>query len=589
MKKNLKICFLPPTKRMSSYSDYSSFESDSDFEEDRVNGPTEFRTENGAVTLGTTRDARVDLFYKTIRGLSETKLRGYLRDSWALSPQDTLRLIFFIRDIRGKGQGEKKLFDQCFKWMMDTHPEAVRHSSKHIPFYACYKDWLEIFLGTRYEKSMLKAFTKQLRADAVLVRSTFPEEPDVSEEVGETKKDETVGSEKTKKRTSVCSYIWGSSKVQNENGKEEQVSKDPDTPDRTEHVAISLAWKWAPTENTHYDKGKYRGTVTKLSKILGMSKKEYRQTCTLMRAHLGVVEGFMCGKKWDEIDFSKVPSRAMHIYKKAYAKHQPERFGKFLEDVTKGEAKMNTGTLQPHEIVGQYFTGGGYFHSLGAEERADVEAQWVSFVKGLEKAGVSFDQSIAVVDTSGSMSMNDGLPRKVAYSLGLVLAHFCKGPFHNKWIEFSANAKFHKFPEGSLHAKLSSIQEIIQNTNLQSVFDLILDTYTIFDVPEDKQIKRIFIFTDGQWDQMTSHSDLTNFQAVEQKYTAAGYKRPQLIFWNVRANTIDFPTEHDTPDTALVSGFSSDLLRLFLDGGDLNPLSLVLKAINDERYERVTL
>ncbi len=580
---------------MSSYSDYSSFESDSDFEEDRVNGPTEFRTENGAVTLGTTRDARVDLFYKTIRGLSETKLREYLRDSWALSPQDTLRLIFFIRDIRGKGKGEKKIFQQSFSWLMDTHPEAVRHSSKHIPFYGCYKDWMEIFLGTRYEKSMLKAFAKQLKDDAVLVRSTFSEDPEV-DEIGETKEDETVGSDKAKtvtkkKRKGLWTYIWGSSKVQSDKGKEEQspegTEKDPDTP-RTEHVSISLAWKWAPTENTHYDKGKYKGTVGKLCTYLGMSKKEYRKTCTLMRAHLGVVEGFMCGKKWDEIDFSKVPSRAMHIYKKAYAKHQPERFDKFLEDVTKGEAKMNTGTLHPHEIVGQYFSG-GYCGGCGVEKKKDVEAQWVSFVKGLEKAGVSFDQSIAVVDTSRSMTMSDGLPRKVAYSLGLVLAHFCKGPFHNKWIEFSESAKFHKFPEGSLHAKLSSIQAIVQSTNLQSVFDLILNTYTIFDVPENKQIKRIFIFTDGQWDQMTSNSSLTNFQAVEQKYAAAGYKRPQLIFWNVRANTIDFPTEHDTPDTALVSGFSSDLLGLFLDGGDLNPLILVLKAINDERYERITL
>ena len=570
LKKNLKNWLFHPTK-MSSYSDYSSFESDSDFEEDRVNSPTEFRTENGALSLGTTHDARVDLFYKTIRGISETKLHEYLRDSWAQSPQDTLRLIFFIRDIRGKGKGEKKIFQQAFRWLMVNHPDAVRHAAKHIPFYACYKDWLEIFLGTRYEKSMLKSLAKQLRADAALVQATFPDK-------GEVDNDEITNEKVHKKRKGLWSYIWGSSK--SSKGKEEGTDQPQTDP---KHVSVSLAWKWAPTENTHYDKGKYIGTVGKLCKIMNISKRDYRKTCTLMRAHLGVVEGFMCGKKWDEIDFSKVPSRAMHIYKKAYAKHQPERFGEFLTAVTKGEAKMNTAMLQPHEIIAPYR---GYGPG---SPKADVEAQWASFILGLEKAGVSFDQSIGVVDTSASMDMSDGLPRKVAYSLGLVLAHFCQGPFHNKWIEFSANAKFHKFPEGSLHSKMMSIRPIVQNTNIQSVFDLILNTYTIFDVPEDKQIKRVFIFTDGQWDQMTSNSSLTNFEGIDRKYTDAGYKRPQLIFWNVRANTIDFPTAHNTPDTALVSGFSSDLLKLFLDGGDLNPLSLVLKAINDPRYERITI
>lgn len=518
-----------------NYSDYySSFESDFDFDEDHDNDPrfNTTRTENGALTLGSVKDARVALFYKTIRGLKETKLHEYLRDSWAADAQDTLKLIFFIRDIRGKGKGEKKLFQQSFRWLMDNHPEAVRHASKHIPFYGCYKDWLEIFLGTRYEKSMLKAFAKQLKADHNLVVATF--EQDNSDNPEPT-------TQPTKKSKGFFSYIWGSSKT--DKSGDNNNNKDTNQP-----VSISLAWKWTPTEKTHYDKGKYKGTVGKMCGILGISKKTYRQTATLMRAHLGVVEGFMCGKKWEDIDFRKVPSRAMHIYKKAYSKHQPERFGKYLSDVTSGKTTMNTGTLQPHEIVGQYL--GGY----GITEKADVEAQWVSFIKGLEKKGVSFDQSIGVVDTSGSMSFQDGLPRKVAYSLGLIMAHFCKGKFHNKWIEFSEKAKFHKFPTGSLYTKLRSVREIVESTNLQSVFDLILSVYEMFDVEEENQIKRVFIFTDGQWNQMTSHSDLTNFQAIDLKYKQAGYTRPQIIFWNVRANTVDFPVEHNTPNTAMVSG-----------------------------------
>ncbi len=308
-----------------------------------------------------------------------------------------------------------------------------------------------------------------------------------------------------------------------------------------------------------------------------------------MRAHIGVVEGLMCGKQWDEIDFSKVPSRAMHIYKKAYAKHQPDRFTEFIGKVQTGEVKMNTGTLQPHEIVGQYL--GGYGSTVTGSEQATVEAQWVSYLGDLKKKGVSFDNCVSVVDTSGSMTSGQGpvSPMKVAYSFGLLVSQLCTGAFHNKWIEFSEQSKIHQFPEGSLHNKLSSIKSIVQSTNIQSVFETILATYSMFGVTADQQIKRIFIFTDGQFNQMTSNAHLTNFQAVDVKYQAAGFKRPEMIFWNVASRTTDFPVPGDTPDTALIGGYSRDMLQLFLDGEDLSPISLVLKAVRDERYDRITL
>lgn len=553
-------------------SDNSSFESDSECE-DRVNGPTECRTENGALSLASAGDGRVHLFYKTIRGLDQTLLDQYLTESWNEDPSDTLKMIFFIRDIRGKGKGEKKLFHQSFQWLINNHPECVRHTAKHIPFYGSYKDWLEIFLGTKYEKSMLKSFAKQLRKDCALIGATFD------------KKENTNGKQKQQKR-GFFSYLWGTPAPSPSTPLVTPMVATSEVSDDTKenHISISLAWKWAPTENTHYDKGKYKGTVAKLCKYLKLSKRDYRKTATLMRAHLGVVEAFMCKKEWDQIDFSKVPSRAMNIYKKAYAKHQALRFTTFLEGVKTGEVKMNTGTLQPHEIVGQYI------HTTNPPgERSDVEAQWQSFLKGLKDKGVSFDDTISVVDTSQSMTSCDGMPRKVAYSLGLLVSQLCTGAFANKWIEFSTQAKIHQFPEGSLYNKLKSIKEIVESTNIQAVFDTILNIYATFSVPREKQIKRIFIFTDGQWNQMTTNSSLTNYQAIQRKFEKLGYDLPTMIFWNLRAGTVDFPVSSDTPGTVLISGFSSDLLRLFLDGGDVNPLGIVLKAVRDSRYDQITL
>jgi hypothetical protein len=113
---------------------------------------------------------------------------------------------------------------------------------------------------------------------------------------------------------------------------------------------------------------------------------------------------------------------------------------------------------------------------------------------------------------------------------------------------------------------------------------------------------RLFVFSDMQFDEsqndttLSSNSGnvnpktLTNHEALVRKYEQAGYQVPELIYWNLRGNTPDFPATVDTAKVALVSGFNPNLLRLFLDsGGDLRPYNLMRRAIDDKRYRRVQL
>lgn len=56
---------------------------------------------------------------------------------------------------------------------------------------------------------------------------------------------------------------------------------------------------------------------------------------------------------------------------------------------------------------------------------------------------------------------------------------------------------------------------------------------------------------------------------MQAKYEAAGYTLPQVVFWNLAASRI--PGQKSTPvqvnekGVALVSGFSGQLLKLFMD------------------------
>ena len=56
---------------------------------------------------------------------------------------------------------------------------------------------------------------------------------------------------------------------------------------------------------------------------------------------------------------------------------------------------------------------------------------------------------------------------------------------------------------------------------------------------------------------------------MQAKFEAAGYKLPQVVFWNLRASDIrrqkSTPVKLNEEGVALVSGFSGHLLKLFMD------------------------
>ena len=56
---------------------------------------------------------------------------------------------------------------------------------------------------------------------------------------------------------------------------------------------------------------------------------------------------------------------------------------------------------------------------------------------------------------------------------------------------------------------------------------------------------------------------------AQARFEAAGYKLPQVVFWNLAASRIDgrksTPMQFNEAGVALVSGFSGQLLKLFMD------------------------
>ncbi|KAF9169294.1 hypothetical protein BGX21_010727 [Mortierella sp. AD011] len=98
-------------------------------------------TENGAPTYATTGDARLDFFFEVLHGTEASTIQRLVRNSWAVHPLDTLRLIFQLRSIL-HGKGERKEFYICLDFLQKEHPKTLLYNLRFIPDHGYWKDLL---------------------------------------------------------------------------------------------------------------------------------------------------------------------------------------------------------------------------------------------------------------------------------------------------------------------------------------------------------------------------------------------------------------------------------------------------------------
>jgi hypothetical protein len=483
-------------------------------------------TENGAISLPTTGNAQLDLFFKVNRDTPKEHLFCLLNRSWLASPVDTLRLGFHLRDCRG-GKGEKKQFYHFIEWLLLTDHTILEQIMHHIPHYGTYKDLYQLF-GTCLEKEMINLFTFRL--------------------------------------------FWDY----------EYLSQD------ILKSSITLAAKYAPTEGGSIDKK--HNAVKKFTDALMLSPQQYRQQILVpLRRHLNIVETHLTNsvEDWERINFSHVPSLALKKYKKAFARHQPERYTAWLQSVKSGKSKINTDRLMPHQLVEHY---------VGTQNPVDetIEVQWRSLSQKLKRSLCrAFGPSIAMVDVSGSMSTSrkpgQTLPINVAISLGILLAEMADGQFRNTFLTFSSSPELVKMKGETLHARVAEMNRAswTQSTNFEAAFNYLLSQACINNTPANLMPTTLFVLSDMQFDLTTDNG--TNWDALNKAFAKYGYNRPRIVFWNLNGSTLDFPVSANESNVQLISGFSTDVLKMLLDGDQLSPVNFMRKVIDSERYSRIEI
>lgn len=122
-------------------------------------------TENGAIKHLTTKSNLLDMFAMGAAYRNRSDEDCILLFKKALEENEVyaLKCLFYLRDVRG-GQGERRFWRVCMKWLAKTKPEVARRNLIHTALFGRWDD-LYVFVGTPLEKDALEIMKNQLALD----------------------------------------------------------------------------------------------------------------------------------------------------------------------------------------------------------------------------------------------------------------------------------------------------------------------------------------------------------------------------------------------------------------------------------------
>ncbi|KAF5317373.1 hypothetical protein D9611_003512 [Ephemerocybe angulata] len=397
---------------------------------------------------------------------------------------------------------------------------------------------------------------------------------------------------------------------------------------------ISLAGKWAPTPACSHDRvtnlssaialylchakpaslqfpQSFEGPVDTKERFITLRQFLGRSVLKPLRELIDCPEPLMAANRWDKIRYARVASTAMKKNTEHFFKHDPEGFQKYLIDVESGKKKISGATLFPHEIISQllehtevtsdktskYPAVAEFKKTLAETQQRVAEGQWKTLIAKLKESG-SIENSIAICDVSGSMgyisspaSRDNPSPIHVSVALSLVLASIASPPFNGGFITFSESPQYI-----TLDLEKKSLVENVHNmvgsnwgmnTDLNAVFmKLLLPLAKANNIKQEDMIKRLFIFSDMQFDQASSQGKNmgkweTNYDKIEKAYKKAGYEVPQIVYWDLASapgRTVEVTATRK--GVAMMNGFSSSLLKVFM--GEKEETASEWEEVNEE-------
>lgn len=329
----------------------------------------------------------------------------------------------------------------------------------------------------------------------------------------------------------------------------------------------SLLAKWLPSHRTH----KLNSLIArKIMSALNMTEKEYRKTLSELRSKLNIVEKNLTEKKYDNIEFSSVPTKAMIKYVNAYMNRMSEKYSNYKSQVKKGEAKINTDGLFAYEIIKNI---------LWSKE---VDNELYDLMWNNQKDVLKGCQSnvLVMADTSGSMTCYGGIPYATSVGLALYTAERNTGIFKNHFLTFSDKPYLCEIKGKNIIEKVDNIPCYVANTDIDKAFELILETAKKNKLKQEELPSHLLIISDMEFDQGVYSKNGTNLDGWKQSFNDEGYKLPIIIFWNVAGVSYGVPATKFDHDIGMISGFSTNILNNLLTIDKYSPKDVMLEKLS---------
>ncbi|XP_071692469.1 uncharacterized protein [Rutidosis leptorrhynchoides] len=569
-------------------------------------------TENMSPTYLSTGNPCVDFFFHVVPDSPTQTITRHLAESWEHDSLKTLKLICNLRGVRGTGKSDKEGYYTSALWLHKNHPKTLACNLASLAEFGYFKDFPEILYRLLkgpdvrqkekedHEKWKLRGYVIDQKSKKQIMAENKRVEIEMAK----------ASMNKEEKRIAMAKKAF------------EQYNRDPDYKFLHDRVSdlfadllrsdieflvngkpnkISLAAKWCPSIDSMFDRStllcesiaKRVFPRDEYTEYDGVEEAHYayrvrdrlrKQILVPLRKALELPEIYTGENQWGLIPYERVASVAMEIYKEQFLKHDKTRFEEYLQKVKSGKAKIASGARLPHQIISSlYDYNGGQV----------AELQWKRMVDDMLKEG-KLNNCIAICDVSGSMTWDGGLPMEVCVALGVLVSELSEEPWKGKVITFSANPTLQMVKGDDLRSKIQSIKRLHweMNTDFQKVFDLILEVAVNAKLSGKDMIKRVFVFSDMEFDQASKNPWETDYQVIKRKFTEKGYgdSVPEIVFWNLRDSSAT-PVASKEKGVALVSGFSKNALKLFMKGDveSLTPEGVMERAISGKEYEKLVV
>ena len=488
------------------------------------------RTENGALAHKSTGSAVYDMFAMGAAYRSRSDADCILLFKNAFEEDETLALkcLFYIRDCRG-GQGERRFFRVCMRWLAENHPERAAALAEYVPEYGRYDDWFKIYFGTPVEGQVIKMMKSQLSTDMFC-----------------------------KKNAVSLLAKWMPS--------ENASSKETIRMAKEIRIAFGISAK------------EYRQMLSKLRAKINVLER-------LMSANRWDEIEFDKIPSKAGLVYKNAFARRDIIAKKY------ERFAK--DKTTKVNASTLYPYEVVAKATQHMGYGWGSCLNISEVDRAMVNKYWENLPDYLNGKDCSMmcvvDTSGSMVrrDAAAPINVAISLGLYCAERIGGPFKNhyisFSSRPQLIKTEGIDFVDKVYRIYRTNL----------CENTNLEAVFDLLLATakkpgVSAWDIP-----KTIVVISDMEIDRgsgnywgsnahrWTKESASTEMETIRKKWAAAGLKMPKLVYWNVDARN---STILDSgPNVTFVSGMSPVIFKQVLTGK--TGWDLMIDTICAKRYE----